>query len=59
VRASFLPGVFKKNNIKMMHSGVNNGIAGNWYFRSGLVGLSTFLHNLFYRAIHLNRPFFI
>jgi hypothetical protein len=29
-----------------MHSGVNNGIAGNQIFRSGPVGLSTFLHNL-------------
>jgi len=31
---------------KMMHSGVNNGISGNRIFRSGLVGLLTFLNNL-------------
>ena len=36
----------KINNKKMMHSGVNNGIAGSQYFGSGFVKLSTFLHNL-------------
>jgi len=30
----------------MMHSGVNNGIAGSQYFGSGFVKLLTFLHNL-------------
>jgi hypothetical protein len=39
----------KINNKKMMHSGVNNGIAGSPFFRLDLVGLSTFLHNLYMR----------